>query len=65
MALSDITYTVKASEANGRRLLKDTETGETVWEPAAEPVQSVTVEAVVPAPSPTKRKRRQSEEGDK
>ena len=60
----DITFTVKASVANGRRLMRD-ESGATYWEPAAEPVQSAVLGGTTPAPSLPKRKRRKSEEGDK
>ena len=28
----DVTYSVKASESNGRRLIKNIDTGETRWE---------------------------------
>lgn len=77
MTATDITFTVKASVANGRRLMRD-DNGVTYWEPASEPVQSEAVEAAAPVPSPIidydpakdlkvapKRKRRKSEEGDK
>lgn len=45
----DVTYTVKASEADGRRLIKNVDTGETRWE-GAEPVAA----PVVPPKPPTK-----------
>ena len=73
----DITFTVKASVANGRRLMRQP-SGETYWEPATEPVQSAVSEGTTPVPSSIidydpakdlkvapKRKRRKSEEGDK
>ena len=56
----DVTFTVKASVANGRRLMRH-EDGSTYWEPAQPPAGDTPLVApVIP-----KRKRRKSEEGDK
>lgn len=43
----DITYTVKASEANGRQLIKNVDTGETRWEDKCD-------DPLLPVKQPTK-----------
>lgn len=62
----DITFTVKASVAAGRKLFRDLLTGQIYWEPAEVPVQTEVASPTAPVPSPVKKPRRKkSEEGDK
>jgi hypothetical protein len=61
MNVVDITFTVTEKDANGRRLLKELEGGNTYWvpaEPSAEPVKSTKVKA-------TKTHAKKQVEGDK
>ena len=65
--LIDITFTVRPAEAQGRRLFRDLNTGQILWEPV-EPLPEASVEqsSADPAPAPVKKPRRKkSEEGDK
>ena len=48
----DITHTIKASEANGRRLLHDMKTGARFWEPLEVEVPVVIPELQEPKPKP-------------
>ena len=53
--LIDITFTVRPAEAQGRRLFRDLNTGQILWEPV-EPLPEASVEqsSADPAPAPTK-----------
>ena len=57
--LIDITFTVRPAEAQGRRLFRDLNTGQILWEPV-EPLPEASVEqsSADPAPAPTKTTRK-------
>lgn len=68
----DISFTVKASERNGRRLLRDLTTGQIFYEERRTKPRDIVIErvvepdpVVVPPLSKSQVKRRKSQEGDK
>lgn len=68
MAAIDISFTVLERVRQGRRLMRNLDTGQIYWEPAEAPAvaEADTPAAPVPTPTPTKKpRRRKSSEGDK
>ena len=65
MSKVDISFTVKASERNGRTLYRDLNTGQIFWEPAEVPVETEATFVAAPVPSRKPRRSRKDSEGDK